>query len=132
MIALLSRWQLKNGCPPELAAALDELTKKVLASEPGTLMYSVHLPASHPPIGPPPDYEVSTDPVTPIAKNTLVFFEVYRDADAFSAHLRGAHKDFMEQYRESFATPWQGHPRPEVTYLDPASMFVREGISARA
>jgi hypothetical protein len=65
MIALFSRWKLKDGCPPELAAALEELAARVKRGEPGTLLYSVSLPAPHPPIGPPPDYPVSYDPGLP-------------------------------------------------------------------
>lgn len=37
MIALFSRWELKDGCPPELAAALEELAARVKRGEPGTL-----------------------------------------------------------------------------------------------
>src|ERR1700759_1745583 len=121
MIALFSRWKLKDGCPPALATALDELTSAVRDREPGTLVFAVNLPASHPPIGPPPDYAVSTDPdaVAPVDANELIFFEAYSDAAAFSAHLRGAFNEFMRTNRDHFATPWQGNPRPEITYLDP-------------
>ncbi|MCU1245210.1 MAG: hypothetical protein JWN02_1120 [Acidobacteria bacterium] len=131
MIALFSRWKLKDGCPPELASALEELTAAVKNQEPGTLLYSASLPASHPPIGPPPDYRVSDDPeaVLPAAPGAILFFEIYRDAEAFSEHLRGAFHEFISQYRDFFATPWQGHPRPETTYLDPRSLFVRSALA---
>ncbi len=129
MIALVSRWKLKNGCPPELGNAVRELAAAVRAKEPGTLIYSVNLPGSHPPIGPPPDYAyvegIESKPGDP---TDLTFFEVYRDARAFSEHLRGPIADFMKNYRHFFATPWQGHPRPEVTYLDPQALFVREAM----
>jgi len=62
MIALFSRWKLKDGCPAELMSALERLTSAVRDREPGTLLYSVHHPAPCPPIGPPPDYTVSDDP----------------------------------------------------------------------
>ena len=131
MIALFSRWKLKDGCPPEFQAVLHDLTAKVLASEPGTLMFSWNLPASQPPIGPPPTYEVCNDPdlVRPPEKGELVFFEVYRDAEAFSAHLRGTFQEFMTKHRDFFFTPWQGHPRPETVYLDPQSLFVRSALA---
>ncbi len=130
MIALFSRWTLKNGCPPELRAAVERLASAVRDGEPGTLLYSVHFPAPCPPIGPPPDYAVSHDPAVAgsVDLNELVFFEVYRDAEAFSAHLRGAVRDFMRDHRHHFLTPWQGHPRPEVVYLDPQSLFVRSAL----
>jgi quinol monooxygenase YgiN len=131
MIALFSRWKLKDGCPPGLTKAVEDLTASVQSSEPGTLLYSVNLPAPHPPIGPPPDYTVSydPDPGQTSSRNELVFFEIYRDAEAFSEHLRGTFRDFLNQHRDFFTTPWQGHPRPETTYLDPSSMFVREALA---
>jgi quinol monooxygenase YgiN len=131
MIALVSRWKLRDGCPPQFAAALEELTTAVRSQEQGTLMYSVHIPAPHPPIGPPPEYSVSNDPdiAKPIPPSELVFFEVYRDADAYSEHLRGVVNDFMLKNRDYFHTPWLGHPRPETTYLDPKLVFVRPDIS---
>lgn len=127
MIALISRWKLKNGCPTELADAVRELTAAVREKESGTLVYSVNLPGSHPPIGPPPDYApVDGIESKPAPATELVFFEVYRDAHAFSAHLRGPVAEFMKNYRHYFATPWQGHPRPEVTYLDPQALMNHE------
>jgi quinol monooxygenase YgiN len=130
MIALFSRWKLKDGCPPELAAAVRKLAAAVEESEPGTLVYSVNLPAPHPPIGPPPDYGVfgESTPLAPEKLNELVFFEVYRDAQAFSDHLRGPVVAFMRDVRHHFATPWQGHPRPEIMYLDPQSLLVRAAL----
>lgn len=130
MIALFSRWKLKDGCPPELAAEIEALTAAVRAQEPGALVYTVSLPGPHPPIGPPPEYAVSDDPsvLHPVPQSELCFFEVYRDAEAFSQHLRGAAREFLKDNAHFFETPWQGHPRPEVTYLDPRSMVVREAV----
>jgi quinol monooxygenase YgiN len=131
MIALVSRWKLRDGCPPELAAGLDALVAAVRKDEPGTLFYSVSLPAPHPPIGPPPEYEVDDDPslIKPVDPMEIVFMETYRDAHAFSEHLRGAVVQFMTKYRDFFATPWQGHPRPEVTYLTPREIFARAELT---
>jgi quinol monooxygenase YgiN len=131
MIALFSRWKLKDGCPPELEAAIEELTAAVAGREPGTLAYSVSLPAPHPPIGPPPEYAASHDPevIRPVDRTEIVFFEVYRDAEALSEHLRGPVKEFMRQNRDFFATPWQGHPRPEVIHLDPRGIFGRAELN---
>ena len=131
MIALFSRWKLKDGYPQELAAEVEALAAAVRDSEPGALVFSVSVPAPHPPIGPPPDYAVVHDAslVRPVAATDLLFFEVYRDAEAFSAHLRGAAGEFLKRNAHFFETPWQGHPRPEVTYLDPQSLLVREAIA---
>ncbi|MFP5246339.1 MAG: hypothetical protein ACLGH0_06560, partial [Thermoanaerobaculia bacterium] len=54
----------------------------------------------------------------------------YRDAEAFSAHLRGPIKQFMLMARDYLQTPWQGHPRPEVTFLDPRGVFARAEMDA--
>lgn len=131
MIALFSRWKLKDGCPSELVAAIEELTAAVASQEPGTLTYAVSLPAPHPPIGPPPEYAVSHDPdvIRPVAQTEIVFFEVYRDAEALSDHLRGAVKEFMRKNLDHFATPWQGHPRPEVIHLHPTGIFGRAALN---
>ena len=131
MIALFSRWTLRNGCPPEFKAALDELTEAVERQEPGTLIFSVNVPAPHPPIGPPPEYAVAGD-ITSIPlseQKEIVFFEVYRDAEAFSAHLNGPFSEFLTHNRHFFHTPWQGHPVPVTIYLEPQSWFVRSALA---
>ena len=134
MIALFSRWKLKDGCPPELEAEIEALTAAVREREPGALVFTVSVPGPHPPIGPPPDYPVDSDPTLrrPVPATELLFFEVYRDAEAFSEHLRGPAGAFMVRNAHFFDTPWQGHPRPEVTYLDPRSVLVREAIEEAA
>ena len=132
MIALFSRWKLKNGYPSELAAEVEALGAAVRANEPGALVFTVSVPASHPPIGPPPEYAVDNDPslTRSVPATELMFFEVYQDAEAFSQHLRGAAADFLKRNAHFFETPWQGHPRPDVTYLDPRSVLVREALAA--
>lgn len=132
MIALFSRWKLKNGYPAELAAEVEALGNAVRANEPGALVFTVSIPAPNPPIGPPPEYAAVDDPslIRPVPATDLLFFEVYQDAEAFSQHLRGAAADFLKRNGHFFETPWQGHPRPEVTYLDPKSVMVREAVAA--
>jgi quinol monooxygenase YgiN len=134
MIALFSRWKLKAGYPQELADDVQALVNAVRESEPGALVFSVSVPAPHPPIGPPPEYAVHDDPslARPVPASHLLFFEVYSDAEAFSRHLRGAAGEFLKRNAHFFDTPWQGHPRPEVTYLDPQSLLVREALGARS
>ena len=134
MIVLVSRWELRDGCPPEMKAALEALTTAVKSEEPDTLMFSVSAPAQHPPIGPPPEYAVDHAmshadlSIPPSEQREVVFFEVYRDAEAFGKHLRGPFADFLTKYRHLFQTPWQGHPRPETIYLDFQSLFVRSAL----
>ena len=132
MIALFSRWQLDNGCPPILEQALQELAAVVKKEEPGTLIFSVNFPSPPPPIGPPPEYGVVPEEakVIPIAEQEeIMLFEVYRDAEAFSTHLRGSFAKFLLDYRYLLKTPWQGHPVPKITYLAPHSIFVRQALA---
>lgn len=130
MIALVSRWKLKNGCPAEMMAGLQELSASVKRDEPGTLLFSVNVPTGNPPIGPPPEYAVDKAvsdaewKIAPDKQSEIVFFEVYRDAEAFGKHLSGPFADFLKTYRHFFQTPWQGHPRPETIYLDPKLCYV--------
>lgn len=109
---------------------MEELKISVAREEPGVVIYNIGFSAPHPPIGPPPDYAVSGEMTeVPASEQTeVVFFEVYKDAEAFSAHLTGAFARFLAKNRHLFATPWQGHPRPEVLYLDPRHGFARQAL----
>lgn len=129
MIGLVSTWKLADGCPQELKEALDALVSEVKRQEPGTLMYTVSLRTSSPPIGPPPDYQVfhsHSFQDLPDKPTEIVFFEMYRDAEAFSEHLKGPALFFIAKYREYFQTPYQGQVRPETMYLDLNGGFIRE------
>jgi hypothetical protein len=128
MISLISRWKLKNGCPAELLHALKRVAAEVKASEPDTLLYSVHLTAQSPlnasrqPIEP---------PVAPVAleeQAEVVFFEVYRDADAFARHVNGEvftrfREDNIRYFYEDSANP--GWPNTVTEFLDRKSAFFR-------
>jgi len=132
MFALLTRWKLKNGCPPELLKKLNSLCAQVLAEEPGTLLYGINLPGSFPPIGPAPEYEVcdASDLKADASEDEIVFFEVYEDAEAYSKHLQGAAPLFIQENIRYFKTPWQGHPRPQVLHLNPQAFLVRDALSS--
>lgn len=127
MVALISRWKLKNGYPPALAERVAALVTAVRRDEPGTLVFAASLPAPPPPIGPPPDYAVHHELASAPAPAThLVFLEVYRDEEAFGAHLRGPFLAFMDEELDHFEAPWQGRARPEVTYLDARAVLARD------
>lgn len=127
MIALIARWKLRDGCPDELSRALESLRENVEKNEPGTLVFSVGSPSDCPPIGPPPDYGVVElgEQSPPAKEEELIFIEVYADAEAFAAHLRGDFSTFLDRHRHHFATPWQGHPRPTTTWIDPRWVMAR-------
>jgi len=77
MFALVARWTIKQGCEIAAKAALLELAKHVQSQEPDTLLYLVHVPDMA---------ELSLPTPSPLE---VVFFEVYKDKDAFLAHLTG-------------------------------------------
>ena len=130
MLALIARWPLKNGLPDELAKTLKTLADSY-RSEPGTLWYSVNLPAAAPldadrrPLEPPPS------PIPSAAQNEIVFFEIYRDAEALSAHIHGPvftefRKANLHHFVERENNP--GWVDSQVTFLDPQSSLLQSGL----
>jgi quinol monooxygenase YgiN len=89
MISLISVWNLKKGCPPELEEELKKLAGKVKKAEADTLMYEVNLQAPFPtdsnfnPLVPPPD------PILLNKQKNITFIEVYKNVEAFSIHVQG-------------------------------------------
>lgn len=131
MLALIARWPLKNGLPDELAETLTHLADSY-RSEPGTLWYSVNLPASVPldsdrqPLQPAPSAIPSAD------QNEIVFFEIYRDAEALSAHIHGPvftefRKANLHHFVEREDNP--GWVDSQVTFLDPQSSLLQPGLA---
>lgn len=94
MFALVVRFDLKDD---EAAAAFDRLVaetvEEITALEPGTLVYATH---------------TVTD--APLSR---VFYEVYRDREAFEEHERRPHtrrfleqrRDYVADFRVEFLTP---------------------------
>ncbi|GEM_PF-4472223 len=127
MLALISHWKLKNGLSVELSSAVEELIATIRRDEPGTLVFASTVPCEVPPIGPPPEYrlhpELTETEGTPAQ---LVFIEVYRDHEAYQAHLLGPFMKFIDAQLEHFETPWQGRIRPKVMYLDARSILLRQ------
>ncbi len=126
MVRLIARWKLeKAGCPPELEALLDAVARRVRDREPNTLMYSVHLHAA------PPNDSHSDQPPMPIPgseQTEVVFVECYRDAKAFSDHVKGpVFTEFLQAVLQYFeADPERpGWPKSEVIFLEGKSAFVR-------
>lgn len=126
MITLTSKWKLRCGATEELVETLQQLAHDVNAAEEGTWVYSVHLTAAppldgdHNPIVPAPDsypLEQMTD---------VVYFEVYKDADAFSTHVHG---EIFQTYLANnlhhfYEDPdMPGWPRADTTFLDRMSAF---------
>jgi quinol monooxygenase YgiN len=128
MIALISKWKLRNGCPKELQTELKKLAKQVRKEEKGTLMYAVNLQAIPPldtynmPINPPPKS-------IPLEEQTeVVFIEIYKDVEAFSTHVNGpTFTKFRKTYLKYFLLdPLKpGWPLNDTEFLIRESVFIR-------
>ena len=135
MVSLISRWQLKDGCPPELVTILHELADKVDLHEPGTLQYEVNMPVANPldrsnkPLDPP------SPPIPEKNQTEVVFVEKYVNAQAFADHIHGEvfttfRKSTLQYFKPSDDTPeW---PLTFTTFLDAASEFRRPAPSTVA
>ena len=128
MIALESRWQLLDGCPPELDEALKAVAPTVMDAEPNTLVYSVHLEAKFPlnsdfkPADPPPP------PIPLSSQKEVIFFEVYADAQAFADHINGPvftkfRTENIQYFQEDPNSP--GWPVTKNTFFERESAFFR-------
>ncbi|MCH8813577.1 MAG: antibiotic biosynthesis monooxygenase [Chloroflexi bacterium] len=71
MIVELARLKIKPGKGAEAEQALREMAEAVEAQEPGVLVYLSHRSQKHP--------------------SEIVFFEIYADEDAYSAHFETPH-----------------------------------------
>lgn len=128
MITVVSRWKLKNGVPPELAAALKGAAFNYQKAEPGTALYFVNLAASRP-LGPDlQPAEPVPSPVKPEDQSEVVFVEKYTDAKAFAAHVNGPEfTEFRTRYLKFFQEdPNQpGWPKRETLFLEEQSGFAQ-------
>lgn len=96
-------------------AALRELVATVHGNEPGTLAYLVHQGAA--------------GSLPPTAAEQIVFLEVYRDEEAFKAHLHGKpFQQFLEDHQALFVMNYDPACGPfmEVKTLGRIAGFVRE------
>jgi quinol monooxygenase YgiN len=80
MIALIFRAKMKPGKEDEAVKKMTAMVEAVKANEPGVLLYAFHRPQQDP--------------------SELVFFETYRDDEAFKAHGTTPH---MGEMRAAFA-----------------------------
>jgi quinol monooxygenase YgiN len=102
-VCLVSRWKLKAGMDDQLLATLQKLAAEVEASQSGTLMYRINLPAPYPlgshfdPLSPAPP------PIPLTAQTEVVFIEAYADAQAFAVHVKSqAFNDFLTSTQDYF------------------------------
>jgi quinol monooxygenase YgiN len=79
-ISLASQWFILPCFEKQVREAVKKLAADIASKEPGTLTYLVHMPWVD--SGVLPSSPPSTTP-------SLLFFETYRDADTFKAHVQG-------------------------------------------
>lgn len=115
-VSLTSQWFIQPGREAEAFAALERLALDVREGEPDTLTYLVHAPIA-------PDSGLQSLP--PSDPSSVLFFEVYRSADAFQRHLHGPlFTAFVEEHGGLFVAA-NGKPFVFVEFLSRRAGFVR-------
>lgn len=95
-VSLTSQWFIRPGCEDEVIEAVTRLAAEVESQQPGTLTYLVHTQWAG-------DGDLQSLP--PFNPLSLLFFEVYRDAQAFKDHVNGPlFTQFVQQYGDLFIT----------------------------
>lgn len=92
MISTIAKMYIKEGSQEAALAALKKLACQVEQEEEGTLIYLIHTPVMSSP---------SLPAVSPLE---VIFYEVYKDEQAFQAHLDGAFKKFTREHADLFQT----------------------------
>ena len=116
MYPLISKWTILPGGESEALSALMALAKKVEVSEPDTWMYTVHTP----------DFTAPNLPTPPAGE--VVFFEIYKNKQAFNAHVNGpVFTEFVQNYGFLFL---QSNGKPYVTLeiMQRHAGFIREEL----
>ena len=120
-VSLTSSWFIRPGCEPDVRAAVQQLAARVQAEEPDTLTYLVHAPRLD---------DARLQSLPPQGLLSLLFFEVYRDADAFLRHLNGVvFADFVGQHGHLFVSS-NGQPFTTVQFLSLQAGFSRLQLPA--
>ena len=125
MYSLTSIWTIQKGKEKSAIAALRRLAQQVEQKEAGTVIYLVHVPDM-------------TQPSLPTPSNLeVVFFEVYRDEQAFKDHVNGSlFQSFVAEHGGLFLSMppidcGDGHhvikPFHTVKFLRREAGFIRPG-----
>lgn len=115
-VSLTSTWFLRPGSEAQALRALARLAEQVYEREPDTLVYRIHVPYTG---------DARLQALPPPAPTTVLFFEEYRNADAFLAHVHGAvFKTFVQEHGALFAGT-AGTPFMTATFLARHAGFVR-------
>lgn len=118
-VSLVSRWFVKPGCGKAALEAVSRAADEVQAREPGTLTYRVHV-----------QYKGDLQPLPPVDPLSILFFEVYRDAQAFRDHLGGpVFTGFVRDHGDLFVQAG-GKPYTTVDFLTLHAGFTRQEDAA--
>ncbi len=116
-VSLVSCWFVRPGSETAASAALSRLAADVQAGEPDTLTYLVSLQFAA---------DARLQSLPPTDPNSVLFFETYRDTNAFLAHLNGPiFANFVARSGDLFVGT-DGKPYTTVTFLQPHAGFVRD------
>ena len=93
-VSLTSQWFIRPGFEGQVHDAVKKLAADIASQEQGTLTYLVHVTWT--------DTGVLQS-LPPSIAPSLLFFETYRDADAFKAHVQGPlFGQFVKEYGHCF------------------------------
>ncbi|MBL7746308.1 MAG: antibiotic biosynthesis monooxygenase [Chitinophagaceae bacterium] len=114
MYQLIAKWTILPGKKDEAFAAIKQLAAQVKEKEPDTLVY---IPQTT-------DYAQMNLPLP--YDGEIVFFECYKDKDAFLAHLNGeVFTGFVKQYGHLFLSGNDGSSFVLVQTLTSLNGFIR-------
>ncbi len=124
-ISLVSEWFVAPGCEDEACRAVLRLAQHVEREEPDTLTYLVHRAST----------DASLQALPPVRPGSITFFETYRDADAFRAHVSGpTFTRFVADHGALFvqvgSAPAEPKPYVTVRFLDRLAGFTRGDADA--
>lgn len=116
MYTILAKWTILPGKKEKAYAALNQLAQHMKDTEPDTLLCMCLVPDfSQPSLPTPPEGE-------------LIFFEVYKNAAAFQAHLKGeVFQNFLKNYSVLFLNH-ENHPYSSIEILKQLGGFARPGF----
>jgi quinol monooxygenase YgiN len=118
MYTVVATWFVLPDKRAEAITALNALAEDVQEKEPDTWGYLVHSAAA-------------AGSLPPASSDTIVFVEIYKDKEAFLAHVNGpVFQGFLKANKDLFvAMPPDGPSFYEVTHLDRIQGFVRPQAS---
>ncbi|RTY88508.1 putative quinol monooxygenase [Flavobacterium sp. GT3R68] len=116
MYTLISKWTIIPSKEKEALEAIKYLALKVHEEEPDTWVYMVHTPDFSEPNLPTP------------AQGEVVFFEIYKDKTAFTAHVAGrVFTDFVQKHAHLFLSNY-GQPYVTLEIMEHQAGFMRNEI----